>query len=154
MIFICLFVSYNLQAQTNTAEHKVKKEKKAKKVKKAKKGKVAKFEPVSQDPVISLESDVVDFGTIEKGSEPFRTLVVMNQGAQPLVISNCSGSCGCTVPTCPTTPVLPGEKAEIKIRYDTNRVGPISKTVTIKSNDPSNPVKTVAVKGLINNTAK
>jgi hypothetical protein len=72
---------------------------------------------------------------------------VTNKGAQPLLITNCSGSCGCTVPTCPREPILPGKSAEISIKYATDRIGPINKTVTIMSNDPATPNRTIMVKG-------
>lgn len=85
-------------------------------------------------PVITFDTTVVDFGTINKGDDPFRVLQFTNTGKKPLHITNCKGSCGCTVPQCPTTPIMPGEKGDLKVRYDTKRVGNINKTVTVKSN--------------------
>lgn len=93
--------------------------------------------PVEVDPngpVITFDTLVVDFGTINKGDDPYRTITFTNTGKKPLHITNCKGSCGCTVPDCPTTAIMPGESGEIKVRYDTKRVGNISKTVTVKSN--------------------
>jgi hypothetical protein len=102
-------------------------------------------------PVISFDTLVVDFGTIDQGSDPFRVAVFTNTGKKPLHITNCKGSCGCTVPKCPTTPIMPGEKGEMKVRYDTKRVGRISKTVTVKSNSKNGTV-TLKVIGTINAT--
>ena len=85
-------------------------------------------------PSISFDTLVVDFGTINKGDDPYRTVQFTNTGKKPLHITNCKGSCGCTVPKCPTTPIMPGEKGDLKVRYDTKRVGNINKTVTVKSN--------------------
>jgi hypothetical protein len=45
-----------------------------------------------------------------------------------------SSSCGCTVPEWPREPILRGKSASIKVKYDTNRNGPINKTVTVMSN--------------------
>ena len=42
--------------------------------------------------------------------------------------------CGCTVPQWPREEIAPGETGEIKVRYDTKRIGMINKTVTIQSN--------------------
>lgn len=109
--------------------------------------------PVSKDPSIFLEKDVVDYGTINKGSERVRTFRVMNKGAMPLLVTNCSGSCGCTVPTCPREPILPGKSAEISVNYDTGRVGPFEKQVNISSNDPANPNKVVRIKGDVKDVA-
>jgi Protein of unknown function (DUF1573) len=103
--------------------------------------------PISKDPSIFIEKDVVEYGVIAKGSERVRTFKVVNKGAQPLILTNCSGSCGCTVPTCPREPILPGKSAEISVNYDTNREGPFEKQVNIASNDPSTPNKAVRIKG-------
>ncbi|MCB0509747.1 MAG: DUF1573 domain-containing protein [Bacteroidetes bacterium] len=97
---------------------------------------------------IVFENEVVDYGTIEQGSDGQREFVFTNTGKEPLIISNCKGSCGCTVPKCPTEPVLPGETAKIKVKYDTNRVGAFTKTVTITSN-AGEATKTVTIKGTV-----
>ena len=100
-------------------------------------------------PKIQFDTTAVDFGTIDQGSDPFRIVMFTNTGKKPLHITTCKGSCGCTVPQCPTTPIMPGEKAELKVRYDTKRVGRISKTVTVKSN-AINGTQTLKVIGTIN----
>lgn len=102
-------------------------------------------------PVISFDTTVVDFGTIDQGSDPFRVLMFTNTGKKPLHITTCKGSCGCTVPQCPTTAIMPGEQGELKVRYDTKRVGSITKTVTVKS-DANNGTITLRVVGTINAT--
>src|SRR5690348_10516580 len=90
--------------------------------------------------ILSLESDVVDYGTIDQGSEPLRLAQFKNTGTEPLIISGAKGSCGCTVPNWPKEPIMPGESSQIEIRYDTKRVGAINKTVTVTSNDPKGNV--------------
>ncbi|MGB0984595.1 MAG: DUF1573 domain-containing protein, partial [Saprospiraceae bacterium] len=40
----------------------------------------------------------------------------------------------CTVPTYPKEPIAPGASAEIKVRYDTKRIGKINKSVTLQTN--------------------
>lgn len=92
-----------------------------------------------EKPVMTFESMEVDFGTIDKGSEPVRTLKFTNTGDAPLIIKQAKGSCGCTVPTVPKEPILPGQSDVIKVRYDTNRVGPIRKTVRITTNEGDTP---------------
>lgn len=109
--------------------------------------------PISNDPSIYLESETVDYGVIDKGADGVRTFKVTNKGAQPLLLTNCSGSCGCTVPTCPREPILPGKSAEIQVKYDTGRVGPINKQVNIASNDPQNPSKVVFIRGEVKDVA-
>jgi hypothetical protein len=85
-------------------------------------------------PVIKLDTEVHDYGTIDKGADGKCTFTVSNTGNQPLIISLCKGSCGCTVPTCPKEPIAPGTSQTIEVKYDTQRVGPINKQVKITSN--------------------
>lgn len=85
-------------------------------------------------PVMTFESEVVDYGTIEQGADGVREFKFTNTGKEPLIISNSRGSCGCTVPTWPKEPIKPGESSVIKVKYDTKRLGPINKSVTITSN--------------------
>ena len=90
-------------------------------------------------PVMSLESNTVDFGTMKQHGEPLRTVSFTNTGTEPLVIKNARGSCGCTVPTWTKEPILPGESSDIEIRYATNRLGKINKTVKITTNEGGDP---------------
>ncbi len=57
------------------------------------------------------------------------------------------GSCGCTVPEWPKEPIAPGAKGVIRVKYDTNRPGPINKNVTITSNAINEPNKVIRIKG-------
>ncbi|MBK7407756.1 MAG: DUF1573 domain-containing protein [Saprospirales bacterium] len=92
--------------------------------------------PVDENgPVMSLETTEVDYGKIEQGADPYRVFKFTNTGKAPLVIENAKGSCGCTVPTYPKEPIAPGETSEIKVRYDTNRIGKFTKTVTLTTNE-------------------
>lgn len=95
---------------------------------------------------IVFESETIDYGTIQKGADGKRDFVLTNSGTKPLTITNAQGSCGCTVPTKPDGPVAPGAKATIGVKYDTNRVGPFTKTVTITSNASDTP-KVLTIKG-------
>ncbi len=90
----------------------------------------------------------VDFGTLEQNGDPLRVVKFTNTGTEPLIIKNARGSCGCTVPTWPKEPILPGETSEIEIRYATNRIGKINKKVTITTNEEKQHVISVVGKVL------
>lgn len=94
----------------------------------------------------SFESDVIDYGTIEQKADGVRTFTFTNTGDAPIVISNAKGSCGCTVPTYSKNVIKPGETGEIEVKYDTNRIGKFTKTVTLTSN-ASEPSKVLRIKG-------
>lgn len=85
-------------------------------------------------PGISFDKTVHDYGTVTKGGDGTCEFKFKNNGIEPLILSNVTSSCGCTVPEWPREPILKGKSASIKVKYDTNRVGPINKTVTVMSN--------------------
>lgn len=101
--------------------------------------KFPKEEPKS-GAIMKLESEKVDYGTIDQHSEPLRVLKFKNTGTEPLVIKTARGSCGCTVPIWPKEPIAPGEESQIEVRYATNRVGKFSKKITITTNQSNTPV--------------
>ena len=89
---------------------------------------------LAQGAEISFDKSTHDYGQIEKSANGECIFVFTNTGNQPLKISNAKGSCGCTVPQWPREEIAPGATGEIKVRYDTKRVGVINKSVTIQSN--------------------
>jgi len=97
---------------------------------------------------IEFKTDVIDYGTIEKGSNGVRTFEFTNTGNAPLIISSVKSTCGCTVPKKPKGPIMPGETGEIEVKYDTNRVNPIRKTITVISNAET-PTVALKIKGLV-----
>lgn len=97
-------------------------------------------------PEITFETEVVDYGTIENGSDGNREFKFKNTGKEPLIITSATGSCGCTIPTPPKDPIKPGEKSTIKVHYDTKRTGHIDKTITVVSNAKT-PVKQLRITG-------
>lgn len=107
--------------------------------------------PDPNAPEIKFDNTTLDFGTVVKADEKAATreFKFINTGKSPLIISSCRGSCGCTVPTCPTEPILPGGKGSISVHYDVNRVGPFTKTVTVTSN-AKNANETLKITGTVN----
>jgi len=98
---------------------------------------------------ISFEKDTHDFGNLKQYGNATTEFAFKNTGNSPLIISNARGSCGCTVPTWPREPIAPGATAVIKVKYDSKRIGPINKTVTISSNATNTPSKVIRIKGNI-----
>lgn len=87
-------------------------------------------------PNLSVDKREHDFGRIVKGSDATCIFTVTNTGDQPLLISNCQGSCGCTVPTWDRNPIAPGATSQIVVKYDSNRMGAFTKSVTVTWNSP------------------
>ena len=97
---------------------------------------------------IEFKTETVDYGEIEKGADGVRVFEFTNTGNAPLIISKVSSSCGCTIPKKPEDPIMPGKTGEIQVKYDTNRVGPIRKAITVISNADT-PTKVLKIKGEI-----
>lgn len=95
-----------------------------------------------------FKTEVIDYGKIEKGADGLRVFEFTNIGTAPLVIENVYSSCGCTVPTWTKKAIQPGESGKIEVKYDTNRIGPMNKTITIYSNAEENP-KALRIKGKV-----
>lgn len=89
---------------------------------------------------ITFESLEYDYGNIYKGDNGECTFKFKNTGKAPLTITNCRASCGCTVPSWPKDPIAPGKTAVIKVKYDTNRIGTINKSITVSSDAVNNSV--------------
>ncbi|MGB1039743.1 MAG: DUF1573 domain-containing protein [Flavobacteriales bacterium] len=96
---------------------------------------------------ITVDKDVHDYGTINKGADGACYFEITNSGDAPLTITRAKGSCGCTVPDWPREPIAPGASAKMKVTYDTKRQGRINKSVTITSNATNFPTKVVRIKG-------
>ena len=96
---------------------------------------------------IEFEKETIDYGTIKKGSDKERIFKFKNTGDKPLILSEVTASCGCTVPSYPKEPILPKKSAEIKVSYDTNRIGGFSKSITVMSNDPEKGRVVINIKG-------
>lgn len=93
-------------------------------------------------------SETIDYGTVAANSDGKREFVFTNNGNKPLIITNATGSCGCTVPTYSKEPIAPGAKGVIGVKYDTSRAGqPFTKTVTVTSNAAGSPSKVLTIKG-------
>ena len=102
----------------------------------------------TESGIFEFESLVIDYGTINQNSDGVRAFKFTNVGKSPIVITKVKGSCGCTVPTKPKGPIMPGESAEIGVKYATDRVGAFSKTVTVTSNASKVPI-VLKIKGKV-----
>lgn len=108
---------------------------------------VEKNEPLQQqieikDPTtVQIIDSSYNFGKVADGEIVEYNYRFKNIGTKPLIVTNVSASCGCTVPEKPEQPIKPGETGFIKVKFDSkNRVGNTHKTVTVSSNaEPAFP---------------
>lgn len=102
-----------------------------------------------QQAEIDFKKEVHDFGTIAYMGDGTYEFEYTNTGNEPLVISNCKGSCGCTVPEWSKEAIQPGATGVIKVKYDTKRAGKaFNKSVTVSSNGET-AQKVIRIKGRV-----
>jgi hypothetical protein len=99
------------------------------------------IDPATLTTVEWLDGIKKDFGKIKEGEILNVTFRFKNTGTKPLVISNVTAGCGCTIPETPKKPYAPGETGEIKATFNSSgKVGSNSKPVYVTAN--ANPQMT------------
>jgi hypothetical protein len=81
-----------------------------------------------------------DYGVIEQGGDGTYKFEFINSGTEPLILSNVRSSCGCTIPEWPREPINAGEGSSILVKYNTSRVGPFTKSISVYSNAQEEPI--------------
>ena len=102
---------------------------------------------------IEFKDTTIDYGTVQKGADGHRTFEFTNTGEAPLIISKVTASCGCTIAKKPKDPIMPGASGKIEVKYDTNRVMPFRKTITVVSNAVT-PTVAIKIKGEVVDPSK
>src|SRR5262249_18628895 len=98
---------------------------------------------------ISIDPMTKDAGVVAKGEKIDAVFSVKNEGTSDLVISDARPSCGCTVASFDKT-IKPGQSGKITAAIDTkNFNGPITKSVTVVSNDPQTPQLALTIKAVV-----
>jgi hypothetical protein len=90
-------------------------------------------------PSIRFDTTALTLNTYQGGPGDY-AFWFTNDGSEPLIITMVKTSCGCLVPSYPKEPIMPGERNVIKVHYDTNRIGPINKSVTVSTNISDYPI--------------
>ena len=94
----------------------------------------------------SAKDNTIDYGKVTKATDTgVRVFEFTNTGDAPLIITNVLSTCGCTVPTKPDAPIMPGKKGKIEVKYNM-ATGPIRKTITVESNATNYESGRVALK--------
>ena len=98
---------------------------------------------------IEFEKIVHDYGDVPYNGNGECEFRFTNTGTEPLIIQKPKSSCGCTIPSWPKDPILPGKSETIEVTYRTNRVGNFDKKVTVTSNAVQNPTVVLRIKGRV-----
>lgn len=91
-------------------------------------------------PRISSNKETHNFGQIEWKRPVTVEYTITNTGNRPLVLTNVTTSCACTVADWTKEPIAPGEKGIVKASFDAKALGHFEKSVGIYSNATPNLV--------------
>lgn len=96
---------------------------------------------------LNFKEENYNFTEVPEGPQVTHEFKFTNTGKEPLILSNVKASCGCTTPSWPKEPILPGKDAAILVTYNTQgRPGAFNKSITITSN-ADEPNKVIYIKG-------
>ncbi len=113
-------------------------------------------QPTGPTTSIRFNEEIHNFGNVDVETDNPYSFVFTNSGKEPLLITNAKGSCGCTVPSWPKDPIMPGATGKIDVVFKPSKgqAGkPQEKTVTVTAN--TEPVNTVVrIKAMVNPEAK
>lgn len=89
----------------------------------------------------TLSSSHYDFKDVKKGEVVEHDYEITNTGSNPLIISEVKPGCGCTAPKFTNTPILPGEKGHVTLKFDSSSFdGPQSKQAEVYLNVENAPI--------------
>ncbi|MFA4923346.1 MAG: DUF1573 domain-containing protein [Ignavibacteriaceae bacterium] len=101
-------------------------------------------------PKLQFEKTLHDFGKIKEGSIVEYTFKYKNIGSAMLEITHVKTSCGCTAAIISGKSLKPNEEGTLKVEFDSsNREGAVTRTITLTSNDPSEPQKVLTIVAFI-----
>jgi hypothetical protein len=113
----------------------------------AKKAEAAK--EAEKAPRLTIVEPVKDYGTIAKGEKLDWSFVIKNTGDTDLQIIAAKPGCGCTVADFDKV-IKPGETGKVTAHVDTTAfAGPIAKTVTLETNDPTTPTSQLTIHAIV-----
>lgn len=110
---------------------------------------VTKTAPGNTASAISFAKTTFDYGTLPQGIPANADFEFTNTGKSPVILTNVQGSCGCTVPSWPKEPIMPGKKAKISAQYNAAAVGSFSKTITVTTNETGMTPIILTIKGTV-----
>jgi hypothetical protein len=99
-------------------------------------------------PVVSIDNEVYDFGTILEGIVLTHDFIVENKGNEPLLIPRVRSTCACAVADY-SKEVLPGQKGYITVEFDSKGSGgmTVDYKIRVETNDPGKSAFDLTIAG-------
>jgi hypothetical protein len=98
-------------------------------------------------PNIILSDTELDFGPLVIGYTASDALVISNNGTDSLFVTSISSNNAIFTSDLSTFTIYPGNSQQVVVTFAPTNIGVVSGVLSIKSNDPKEPVQTVALSG-------
>ncbi len=100
-------------------------------------------------PIMSFDKIEHDFGAIEQNTPQETAFKFTNTGNGPLIITEATSTCGCTVPNPPKEPIAPGASSEIVVKFNGSGQNLVTKAITVKANTAKGS-EVIRIKAFVN----
>lgn len=111
------------------------------------------FENLSNNkkyPIINIDKDTFNFGTITWKDRPTATFLLKNEGEQNLIIRKVEKKCGCTNAYTVDRVIFPGKSTILNVTFNPmGKNGKQSTQIRIFCNDPKHPVIEFTITGCV-----
>ena len=85
--------------------------------------------------VMSFDKTFHDFGQITQGTPQQTVFTFTNTGDAPLIITDATSSCGCTIPDYQkNTPIAPGQQGQMVVNFNGSGQNQVTKTINVQAN--------------------
>ena len=99
--------------------------------------------------VMSFDKTFHDFGQIVQGTPQETIFTFTNTGNAPLIITDATSSCGCTIPDYPkNTPIAPGKEGQLRVNFNGSGQNQVTKTINVQANT-TNGTETVKIQAFV-----
>jgi hypothetical protein len=100
-----------------------------------------------------LDKTSHDFGAIPQYGNCTCDFVLTNTGSTPLLVTSARTSCGCDVGAFTREPIAPGQSTKVNYRYDSSRIGPWRKYLSLDIHGEKDPVL-LCISGYVYDTSR
>ena len=85
--------------------------------------------------VMSFDKTFHDFGQIAQGTPQQTVFTFTNTGDAPLIITDATSSCGCTIPDYPkNTQIAQGQQGQMVVNFNGSGQNQVTKTINVQAN--------------------
>jgi hypothetical protein len=101
-------------------------------------------------PRLRIDPLDYDFGTIKQGEKISIDFILVNEGKKDLKIRKTDATCPCTQVSLDKNSIDPGESTTMRVVFDSSdRKAYQYKTISVFSNDPTQPTRVLTIKGKV-----